>query len=711
MKIFKTLPEIICCSVLALVVGLLSGWLFAGEVFGADDAMTLLSQPDLPVKLEANQLDFDEQQGLYRAAGDVYLEAGLINLRAEKVEYSTRTGQAEATGGVLVNTPEGTLEGESISVNLISGLGELAQGKLFLRQSNFYLTGNHIERVDATTYRIQKGTFTVCDSSDPAWMFAAEDLVIEVDGYAKGRKGVFYLADLPVFYTPVLFYPVKQERKSGFLMPDFGFSEKRGAEVSIAWFWALARNQDMTFYLDYLSELGVGQGIEYRYIFAGENQGEAFVYGISGLKNAEDRYALEWRHYGFLPNQVRLASDVEYVSSRDYFEDFGRVADDYTKEKAESVVLLGKHWGSLNLSGQLKYIQDLKRSNTETLQRLPEIHLDLIRQQEPLTGLYYGLESSATHFWREAGTRGERVALRPFVAAVFQPWQRLDIEPELGYTYRAYLLDDAPTRNDSAGIVDFTTRVSTRLARVYPLHWRGIDKLRHSIEPDLKYRFVPDQSEDELPFFDELDRIEPANLISYGVTNRFTYRRSDDTGVPSYHEFLYTRLSQEFDIEESRRNPLDPADSSRPFSSIRLELIARPDELTYLDIDARYDPNPGDRGLTMFNSVAGVSDATGNTLKLDYRYTRDSNHYLSGNVELAWFEPVYLGYLQRYDFRDEANLEQVIDLEYRAQCWSLSLSYRDRLEDREYLVTFSLSGIGNLARFGGNLDDSAETSL
>ena len=105
----------------------------------------------------------------------------------------------------------------------------------------------------------------------------------------------------------------------------------------------------------------------------------------------------------------------------------------------------------------------------------------------------------------------------------------------------------------------------------------------------------------------------------------------------------------------------------------------------------------------MFNATGGVRDTDGNSLNLDYRYTRDNNHYLSGTIELAWLDPVYLRYLQRYDFRDEANLEQVIDLEYRAQCWSLSLVYRDRLDDSEYLVTFALSGIGNLARFVGDL--------
>lgn len=701
----KTFIDIACHGMLALGLLLL---LFATPV-AAEDVIADLTQADMPVKLEADQLDFDEQRGVYQAFGDVHLQTGLISLRADKLEYSDITGQADAAGSVVVNTPEGSLEGELVSVNLQTGYGRLEQGKLYLKQSNFYLTGEQIERVDALTYRIRKGTFTVCDAKDPAWMFGADDLVVDIDGYAKGRNGVFYLADVPVFYSPFILYPVKHERKSGFLTPDFGYSEKRGAELGMAWYWALARNQDATFYLDYLSELGVGQGVEYRYALADENEGEAFVYRISGLKNADDRFALRWLHSGMLPRQVRLTADVEYVSSRDYFEDFGRVADDYTKEKAESVVALGKHWGDLNLSGQMKYIQDLKRDNAETLQRLPEIRLDLLRRQDSVTGLYHGIESSATHFWRETGVRGQRIAIRPYVAAVFQPLQRLEVEPEIGYTYRIYQLNNSSSSFEAAGIADFTTRVSTRLARVYQPNWRGIDKVRHSIEPDIKYLFVPDEPQTDLPFFDGLDRIEPANLVSYGVTNRFTYRKYDETGTPRYHEFLYARLSQEFDIEESQRNPLDPADSKKPFSSIRLEMIARPDASSYLDVDARYDPNPGNQGITMFNAIAGMQDIGGNAVTLDYRYTRDSNHYLSGRVELSWLDPIYLGYLQRYDFREEANLEQVVDLEYRSQCWSLALVYRDRLEDSEYLVTFSLSGIGQLARFGGNLNTPEST--
>lgn len=695
-----------CCAVLVLLLcSLLPA--FASV---AADLVTDLSQTDLPISLEAEHLDFDRQNGVYRAEGDVHLNSGPIRLRAHKVDYEVASGQAFASGQVVVETPEGTLRGEIVSFNLNTGLGRIDKGELFLKQSNFYLAGDYIERLEASRYHVRKGTFTVCDAADPAWKFTARDLDIDVEGYAKGYHSLFYLGGIPSFYLPYMLYPVKQERKSGLLFPEFGFSEKRGIELGLAWYWAIARNQDMTFYLDLLTELGVGQGIEYRYLLGDDNNGELLGYRISGLKGADDRYALTWKHSGSLPKQTHLAADVEYVSSRDYFEDFGRVADDYTKERATSVISLSKHWESTNLSGQLMYVQDLEQNNSETLQRLPEIHYDLLRSRHEATGIDYGLESSVTHFWRNRGVRGGRLAVRPFIATVFQPWSLLEIEPELGYTFRGYALENGEEGSPAAGISDFTTRISTRLAKVYRPEWRGVEKLRHSIEPDIKYRYVPEISQTSLPDFDDLDQIEPANLISYGLTNRLTVKRSNEDGSPVYHEYLYARLSQEFDIAESRRDPLDPTDSRKPFSSIRLEMIARPNEDLTFNLDARYDPNQGAREFTTFNANGSWHDQKGNSVNLDYRFTRDFTEYLSGEVELAWFDPIYMKYLQRYDFQDQQNLEQAFKLEYRAQCWNLALVVRDRLEDSEYLLTFSLSGIGQLARFGGNLGTSSTTT-
>ena len=61
---------------------------------------------------------------------------------------------------------------------------------------------------------------------------------------------------LPVLYTPYILWPVQTERSSGFLIPNIGYSELRGAELGLAYFQTLGRSYDTTFHLDtYTQEL------------------------------------------------------------------------------------------------------------------------------------------------------------------------------------------------------------------------------------------------------------------------------------------------------------------------------------------------------------------------------------------------------------------------------------------------------------------------
>ena len=48
---------------------------------------------------------------------------------------------------------------------------------------------------------------------------------------------------------------------------------EKGTQLSLAYYQVIAPNQDATLYLDYLSRLGLGKGLEYRYIFGHENEG------------------------------------------------------------------------------------------------------------------------------------------------------------------------------------------------------------------------------------------------------------------------------------------------------------------------------------------------------------------------------------------------------------------------------------------------------
>ncbi|HXV22212.1 MAG TPA: LPS assembly protein LptD [Desulfuromonadales bacterium] len=665
-----------------------------------------------PVSIEADTLSYDKAAATYQAVGQVHLQKGELSLNADQVEWNTETGDAIARGEVRVVEPSGEMSAAEMRFNLDSGRGHLREARIFLKEHNFHLAGDEIEKFDELRYRLTGGTFTTCDGEKPSWKFAANRLDVTVGRYARARHVLFYIRDIPVLYIPYIIYPVKTERESGMLMPRFGISRKRGTQLSLAYYQVLGRNMDATVYLDYFSDLGVGKGVEYRYILGEDNDGLAKFYHVSGLKDADNRYAIDWQHMGTLPGRVRLTADVEYVSSRDYFEDFGEVAEEYTRDKAQSVVAASRNWEKINLTGQLKYTKDLQQSNDQTLQRLPEIDLTAVRQRLAESPFYLGVNGTSTYFWRKEGVKGERLTLRPALSAFFHPGQILEISPEVGFLERLYWTSDEGPGFEKEGLYDFSTRISTRFSRVFSTNGRLIKKVRHSVEPEVIYSYIPPENQAHLPQFDARDNIGPRNMIAYALTNRFTAKLEPENGEVNYHEFLYLRLSQEYDIRESRRDQLNPQDQLRPFSDIRAELIARPTRWSFLDVDARYDVNSAEDGLSnrflVFNARGGVQDGAGNALHLDYRFRQEDIEYVAANLDLAWLKPFYVNYQHRYDFAGDRDLEKVLNLEYRAQCWSLFLTLRDRLEDREYLITFSLTGLGKVAGFGGDFGRPTE---
>ncbi|MCK4503369.1 MAG: LPS-assembly protein LptD, partial [Desulfuromonadales bacterium] len=380
------------------------------------------------------------------------------------------SGEIEVEGDVQLISPDEELYGRKADYNLQEGTGTVVDGRFYLREQNLHVRGKTIERRGECEFRIKKGTFTTCDGDVPSWKFGASQLDVTLGGYARARNTVFYLRDIPFLYVPYMIYPVNSGRESGLLIPQIGYSDKRGFQYSGAYYQVFGINHDATLYLDYLSVMGIGKGLEYRYIFGNNNAGEARVYHINvdevdGVAVDDERYALEWQHDGMLPWDIRMVADVEYVNDDQYFEDFGSVAEEYNKDKVQSIFSLSKNWGKYHLVGQLKYTKDLEVDDPTTLQLLPRINFDAARQRIGESVFYYALETEYSNFWRREGLRGERLMARPILAASIQLWDVIGVAPEISYRERYYwgLSDDSDSENE--GIAEFTTRVNTRVQK------------------------------------------------------------------------------------------------------------------------------------------------------------------------------------------------------------------------------------------------------
>ena len=90
---------------------------------------------------------------------------------------------------------------------------------------------------------------------------------INLNDYAVARNMLLRVKGVPLMYLPIIYYPIKDEdRATGFLLPTYGSSTLRGQAISNAFFWAIGRSQDATFFHDWFTRTGQGAGAEYRYV-------------------------------------------------------------------------------------------------------------------------------------------------------------------------------------------------------------------------------------------------------------------------------------------------------------------------------------------------------------------------------------------------------------------------------------------------------------
>jgi len=670
-------------------------------------AVTTSLVGESPIQVEADQFWLEGETNTYRAIGGVHITGEDLDLQAGEVSWSADSGEAIATGDINLYRSGARLQGDFMTFNLNTGLGELSQGEVLLEEDKFHFSGTRIVRTGERDYTVEGGTFTSCDPTDPDWQFVASSMQVHNARWASAKHVRFHVADIPLLYLPYLVYPIRYERESGFLEPDFGYSDGKGTMVSLVYYWAIAQNMDATIDLDYLSRIGLGKGLEYRYALSGENDGTLTGYHVNGFGDTPDSHEISWQHRGWLPGKVLMLADMEYVSDRDFLEDFGSVAEEYNQDLTESTLAFARAWRRSFAGIRFDYTQDLTNDNPGVLQRLPQLTLSQLRTRLWETPLFAGIDTTSTYFWREEGQSGIRLQLRPLLSADLHLGRYLSLEPEAAYLQRYYDTED-PSEDDNAyGAYELALRLKSELSRVFDVDGEQMQSVQHLFEPRLEYRYRSDGEQDKLPSFDDLDRTDKENLVELALVNRLTARLKGNEGEPGYHEFLQLRLSQAYDFDEQRRDVLPGDERRRPWGLFRSELIVSPTASSFIDLDARFDVNSGglslDQRLQQFDARAEYSIDKDNQLQLGYYSRDDEEKYLYGELDTSLLKPLYLSFTQRYDFREEANLERILRAEYRSSCWSVALTVTDRPDEQSFLVSFALGGFGELTTMGGGL--------
>jgi lipopolysaccharide assembly outer membrane protein LptD (OstA) len=265
------------------------------------------------------------------------------------------------------------------------------------------MEGEEIVKTGDRTYTFEGGRFTTCrcpdDGADP-WEIRAASADLEVEGYAVARNTTMNILGVPILWMPWMLYPIKTERDSGFLFPEFGYRSRTGYEVGLPFFWAAAPNVNVTLTPSWLSKRGVKGEVAAEYLVGEHSSGEvftSFIYDDDVEANTveypydRERWIAKGHQDFYLPFGLRLKSEFKIVSDNAYPSDFRDLPHSRHDRFLTSNVSATKHFresGDFGFVAAVHHADDLQNPDDQDrddylLQRLPNAEFVMLPTRAP----------------------------------------------------------------------------------------------------------------------------------------------------------------------------------------------------------------------------------------------------------------------------------------------------------------------------------------
>ena len=709
-----------------------------------------------PWHIAADEMSYDHKTDQYVAKGNAVITKKGRKLTADFVRFNYNTMEVLAVGHVIMTAGEDVLIGDRMEMDLEAEIGTIYNGTVFLKENHFYIKGNKIKKLGENSYFVDKASLTSCNGESPPWKVTGRNLKVTLEGYGFISHAALWVKKMPLLYTPFLVFPAKQKRQSGLLPPQIGYSERKWEEYNQPFYWAINESSDATFYLYHMGRRGDKVAFEYRYVLDNDSKG-TMMYdflkdrkvddgtqyfeetGIlesskewgyrsdSVLRPNTDRYWFRWKHDQAMPFGFFAKLDIDIISDHDYLhefkngytgfkktstyysDNFGRDLDEYDDSTRVNSLSVNKIWSQYSLNAELRWYDNVinrrQGGMDTTLQQLPLIEFDASKQKIYETPFYVDFDSEYTYFYSKDGNRLHRLDLYPRFYLPYNFRSYFTFEPSFGVRETAWYVDDyldgtvETNKMLNRQIYDIKLDLFTEIYKIYNINGKNLDRIKHSIKPQIIYNYTPEQDQEEYP-----DTIEKNNLVTYSITNTFTSRskesaeekmeeaedeENDEPASYNYNEFCRFLIEQSYDIGEARD------DNPEPFSPIYAELELLPAKYLSLQADAKWCQY--ENSFLTRNVAVALSDYRGDRLFVEHRYALDSSESVYYNINLKMSDSLEVfGEYERnlYDGRD---IRTIVGFLYESQCWSIRCFYEDENEsDRRYGFIVSLYGLGEI---------------
>lgn len=671
---------------------------------------------DTELEIDDTYITADEadlvEYGTSTLRGNAEITRNAQQVRADYIEYDEPADTADLEGNVNYWDEALYLQSNDAYLTFDDGVGDFNNANYILIDSRGRGRADHLLADVGTRTKMKNVRYTTCDPDDEFWYFTASKLDLDhEENRGTARNFVLRVKDVPVFYSPWLSFPLSNERKSGFLAPSYGSTNRHGFQVETPYYWNIAPQMDATLAPRLYTDSGVMAVGEYRYMFS-EGIGQLNVEYLpsDSKRNDDHRNLISFQHDQTFLQRGRLDINYNRVSDKFYFEDFGgqisSTSTRYLEQRADAYYRgydFGHNW---NIRTRVQNYQTVDRSipvTSRPYRRLPQIMFN-VNSPRRYNSINYGVSTETTYFARDEelaftnnlaandNVNGARLHLEPYISYSMRTVATY-IEPRLSLDYVQYDLDNSSLfdNNPSRVLPKFSVDSGVYFERETSMFNRS---LIQTLEPKLYYLYVPETDQSDLPVFDTglyttnfntlfldnrfsgPDRQGDANQVTLALASYFIDQETGrDLGNVAIGQIFYLK-DREVDLPGGSVRDEDS-------SAIVAEINARMIQDWEFGGDLIWDPNVGN-GTDAIGLRAVYNPEPGKVINMSYRVNRRGNTDIEQS-DISFRYPLGNNWSMvgrwNYAIPEGRSLETFGGIEYQSCCWGVRAVARRYLTD------------------------------
>jgi LPS-assembly protein len=209
--------------------------------------------PDQIIEFSADQVTYDGDADVMTATGEVRMNREGNYLAADEVVWDRKSGEVRAIGNVVIVTPEGDkLIGENVRLTdtlrdgTVDNLLVVLESGGRIAATRGTWTGK-ITTLENAIYSPCPVTTPIGCPKRPSWSITAARVISDPEhskvSFQGGRLQLFGIT-LPLL--PVFSFRTDEAGATGWLMPDFSISTRKGFEIAFPYHWQIGPNRDLT---------------------------------------------------------------------------------------------------------------------------------------------------------------------------------------------------------------------------------------------------------------------------------------------------------------------------------------------------------------------------------------------------------------------------------------------------------------------------------